>query len=462
MTERRRYQPTEHLLLLGAALWALAIILKWPTGLSFGDEVGYVGQMRLALQGRLQPLPGDLGVWVTTAHGTFAKYPYFIPLLIAPLFAVAPRLVFVTGLLAALALTFVTGRVLRAWNRNPLWALVVLLHPTVTIISRTMMTDLILAALSVGAWWAIRSDRRWLMVLLPALTVLTKAIGFVIVLGLLAGELVREREAWGRRDLTTIGRLCLVAVGLTVGLASTGLLNFLANGTVGFEYGDSVHYLTTPPFWPSYLLTSAPVHLVSLLAIPPLLIAGVWPYWRRREYGPLVVVVGLTSMMCFYFFVDRGRTFAETLLMSPRLILPAVAFLLIGYAECLDLLVAKLVPDRRWWAVAVPLPGLIALAISVRHRHWQSQDAAGLEAASAAIAAGGDDVLGLTYSASKAGMLYRGRTVLFESGIGPKFVLCSTQSPSYRVPDQVFNCTFPDYEEVSSRGSFHVLRRRTP
>jgi hypothetical protein len=51
--------------------------------------------------------------------------------------------------------------------------------------------------------------------------------------------------------------------------------------------------------------------------------------------------------MCFYFFVDHGRTKIETLVLAPRLLLPAVAFLLVGYAEMAAGLAARFRALRR-------------------------------------------------------------------------------------------------------------------
>ena len=59
------YRNQEALFLLGAAAWLLAMLLRWPTTLSFGDEIGYLGQTKLFFEGRLHPRPvsraGEMG-----------------------------------------------------------------------------------------------------------------------------------------------------------------------------------------------------------------------------------------------------------------------------------------------------------------------------------------------------------------------------------------------------------------
>ncbi len=438
-------------------------LLEWPRVLSFGDEVGYVGQIRLLLQGRLRPVPADPGVWISSAHGLIAKYPYFGPILETPLFAIHPRLIFLAGPLAALAVVFVAGRVLRSWGRSPLWGLVILAHPTVTILARTAMTDLLLTAFVVGAWWAARRDRGALAAGLAAAASMVKVTGFVVVGLLLAGEILREQAALRGRDRAAIRRILWLAAGLAVGIAGMTALNFAANGTPWSAYSEAHAYRGAPNFSPSYLLTTGPIHLASLLVVPPLLLAGAYPLWRRREFGPLVAAGGLLAMMCVYYFVDHGRSFVETLLLSPRLILPAVAFLLIGYADLLATAWGKVIAGGRTPVLIAAVPALLALPISARHQAWQRDDARALALATSAVAAAGDHVLGLTSTATKSGLLFRGQTVEVTRGAGgPKVVLCGTHYPSYRDaenPAGAFNCALPQYEKLDTVGTSVVLRR---
>jgi hypothetical protein len=449
--------------ILAFALWGLVLVWKWPVAVSFGDEVGYVGQMRVLLEGRFRPMPQDPGIWIPSGHGLVARYPYFVPILAAPLFAIHPRLIFLVGPLAALALVFLTARVLRAWGYSSGWASLILMHPTVIIMARTVMTDLVLAALVVGTWWTARHQRLGWTALLAAAATLSKATGFVIVAGLAAGEMLRAHRELRRRDRAAVRRIAFLAGGLAAGLIGTIALNFVATGRLWFEYDRAHEYLGTPQFWPSYFLTSAPVHLRSLLLVPPLLVAGVWPFWRRREFGPLVAGGGLVVMMCFYFFVDRGRSIVETLLLSPRLILPALAFLLIGYAALIADLWERLTSHRYVPALLAALPALIAVPISLRHRAWQDPDARAL--ATAAAVAGDDGVLGLTITSTKSGMLYAGRAVQIETGARPAVILCGRRYPSYRTVGDVgefYNCDLPGYEKLETDGNNSVLRRKGP
>src|SRR5258708_23607227 len=87
---------------------------------------------------------------------------------------------------------------------------------------------------------------------------------------------------------------------------------------------------------------------------PPLLIAGVLPFWRRRDFAAVFAIGGTIAMFSIYFFADWGIGFFDSLVLSRRLIMPAVAFLLVGYADLLAQLFARL-PVARLARVAAVL-----------------------------------------------------------------------------------------------------------
>jgi hypothetical protein len=451
------------LLAAGMLLWTLAQVARWPVALSFGDEIGYVGQAKLLLEGKVRPDLDSAGAWTPTPDGWRAKYPLLGGILLAPLCAAHPRLVFLAGVASALVIAWIAGRALAGWGRSPAWGLVVLLHPTVTLLARTAMTDLPLVAFTVGAWWSLRRGRLAAAAVLLMLTVAIKATGPVLALAIVAGEGVRCWPALRARERRAFLHVGAGAVGLGAGLALSMALSWLASGKLWFSY--DYRFLKTPPFWYGHFPSTAPHHARTLLLLPPLLVAGVWPLWRRRELGPLLVIAGLTGMMCLYYFVDTGRSWAETLVLSPRLILPAVAFLLVGWAD----LLAAVVEARPWacrgaTAALVAVPALLALAISVRHRRWQEPEGEALAAASRLVSERGEHALGLTPESCKVALLYPGHTPWVREppipgGARPGVVLCGTRSWSYRTGDVPTTCDLAGYAVESEREGFKILVR---
>jgi hypothetical protein len=451
-------------LLAGLGAWLLVMVVYWPAGLSFGDDVGYLGEAKLMLEGRVLPRFDDVGYWVRTAHGSFPKFPIFVSLLMAPLVAITPRAVFGLGIAAAIALAWIASRILKSWGSNPAWALLLVAHPTVSILSRAAMADVPLSAFALGAWWAMRQHRRAATILLLMALSATKATGFVVGLFLAAGELLRllpdlrarSREAWSR-----VGT---IAAGLVAGLALIVTTNEISAGGPGFAYDLS--FLKTPPFWFTNFPHTAPAQLRTFLLLPPFLILGAIPFWRRREWGPLCLIFGFGAMMCFYFFVDFGTTGLETLILAPRLVLPIVSFLLVGYADLLATLARRFVPssERSIALALIAVTVAVTWIVDVRHHRWQLPMADALRAAIEATTELHTRQLGMTPEAAKSGVLFPGSTVFVDRDHPTTAViLCSVRSASYRLPtDSTHSCEWPGYREYRRVGDYQVLVRQAP
>src|SRR5439155_26439887 len=125
----------------------------------------------------------------------------------------------------------------------------------------------------------------------------TKATGAIIGAALLGGEMLRRLPALRRGERQARVALATAAAAGTAGLALVIVCNELSAGRAWFGY----YFGTVPPFSLAHFSSTAPRQLLSVLAIPPLLIAGAWPFWPRRDFGPLAVIVGLGAAMCFYF-----------------------------------------------------------------------------------------------------------------------------------------------------------------
>ena len=438
-------------------LWLAIMALYWPRALSFADEVAYVGQAKLLIAGRLQATRLDPGIWVPGPHGLVNKYPLLWSCLIAPLVACWPPVVFAAGVAAALSLALVTARVLSGWGRRPLWALIVLAHPTLIILARTAMADVFLSALGLWAWASLRRSHAPVITLLFALLSCTKPVGAVVAGCLLAGEALRVFWMRRRAQKAPLRALVYAALGTLFGLAVTLLMTFVA--TSGLRSGYQIAQPASQAFFSAeYVPHHFVVYATTLLLCPPLLLLGLTPLWRRREFGAVLVVSGLCALMSAYFFVDRGQGFLETLVLSQRLILPAVSFLLVGYADGLSASVERwprLCTASTLALLACPLA--VALGVSSRHQDWQRPMVRAL-AAAAPLADRAGHALSLTEESFKAGLLYAGSTSVFEAGTTrAKVVLCSTRSWSHRSRVLDTSCKFEGYRSAVSLDGFEVL-----
>lgn len=442
---------------LGVALWVAALALTWPLSLSFGDEVGYVGQARLLLQGRVHPVWADPGVWHvrTGPLPLIPKYPLLLAFMVTPFLALSPALVFVPSVLASVALAWLAGRILRSFGHSPLWGLVMLFDPTVSLLSRTVMADVMLALFGLGTWYAMRRRAGWQTVLLAAATMAIKTTGVVVVGALLAGEVISHLRV-GRRPIEAARLLRPLLTGLAVGGVIVVALNLIANGTIHSSYNESF----VEAFGLRFLRTSGKAHIKSLLLCPPLVFVGVWPFWRRRDFAALMVVATTIGMMCVYFFVDYGVGTVDSLVMSRRLLMPAVVFLLVGYAEVLAGVCTRLSVDRVARAALIILPAVVALGLGLKHRRWQMPAHRALVRAESWVQKTGERELGITQPAFKVGLLFPGPTVY--AGVAhPKLVLCNGAQSSYRMGEIHVSCELRGYRPVEpATDGYLILQRR--
>ena len=320
---------------IGLAIWVVIVIGTWPAAFSFFDEVGYVGQTRLLLDSKIRPDIDSVGYWTASPGGVVPVYPLVLPLLLTPLFAIAPPLVFLLGFGAAAALAVFLAVILDEWREEPALGLLVLVHPTVALLARTAMGDLLLCVAAVAAWLYLQRGRTLLTLIGFAATVMVKPTGVPIAAGLILGEGV---SLWlrspDRRVLQVFRPLGTAVLGCGLGGATVLLLNVLTTGEPGYAYIWMHQERAT--FALEHLLRSGVAHGTTLLLFPPALVAGLWCLWRRRALGPVFAVVFVLGSMSMYRFVDQGRETLDNLVLSPRLILPAVVFLLLGYADLIS------------------------------------------------------------------------------------------------------------------------------
>jgi hypothetical protein len=456
---------------VGLVLWVAILALTWPRAPSFIDEIGYVGSAKLLLGGHLRHVAHSPGAWISTPSGPVAKFSLAFPALLAPFVALTPRAAFVVPVIATLLIAATARAALKSWGRSPLWALLVLGHPTLIILARTAMADVPQAAAALGAWWLCKRGRTLGTIACLAILVGLKPTGAALALAIVAGEALTSAAALRAREAAAWRRVGAGIVGGLAGLALSLTQNWLGTGTFRSAGYDTI-FEHLQPFALVYATARLPIHLTTLLFVPPLLVAGAWPFWRRRDFGPLLVVGGYLAMMSVYFFSDFGASRLETLVLSPRLILPVVVFLLVGYGAWLAGIIAGLqkrtsdgtmAPTPAWLASALLLgPLAVTAAISVRHvRYQRAMDEVRVAASARAAARTDDRTLGVTSNALKAGVLNAGATTVFNATTNrTPVVFCSELSASHRDADRGHGtCALPGYHVFAARDGFYALER---
>jgi hypothetical protein len=164
-------------------------------------------------------------------------------------------------------------------------------------------------------------------------------------------------------------------------------------------------------------------------------------------------------MMCVYFFVDYGVGWIDSVVLSRRLLMPAVVFLLVGYAEVLARLFGRVslrLPTR---VAMVVVPAVLALGLGYKHRRWQVPAHRALVRAESWAEKLGVREIGITQSAFKIGLLHRG-PIVWSGVTKPDLVLCNGSQSSYRMGDIRASCELRGYAPVEpSADGYYVLKQ---
>lgn len=350
--------------ILGALMVAYAALFAafYPTMPGIEDEVGYLNQAWVWSRGS------------TSAEGAgYPDLPYFFEvggrhvsgrnpgrsLAALPFLMLGGvRATFASGLLIHLATTAAAGAVLARLGRSPLWAALILLHPTLALYSRTIMADEAAGLGLLLAAWAVtrvESPRAGLWAGL--------GVGFAAVMRYHAGLALpfvaaALRFPPARQHPWRQAAYCLAAGGLCGGgIVAYNLLLF-GRPT---DPNPSMH---GPLLDPRYVVTNAKYYAAALMILwPGLLLA---PILDRSLLRWLVRgVCGLyLAFFLFYYWYDQGGSWTETLVLGLRLIEVALPVWIVSYAGVVDDLV---VPIRRrigpgTWRGLVATAGVALLA----------------------------------------------------------------------------------------------------
>jgi len=401
--------------------YAALFVAYYPPLAGIEDEVGYVNQALVWSRGALSAEGAGLPGLADFAQFGDRHYALRHPgrsLLALPFLALGGvRAVFLSGLVLHLATVALGAAVLRRLGRSPLWAALILFHPTLAVYSRTMMGD---EAAGAGVLLAA---------LLATVPGVAAAVGAGLAVGLAA--VMRYHAALA---LPAVALVYLApprrpgafrdAVACVLGAGAVGGLLVVYNLTL---YGNPFdpYNAKNGAFSSQYFLPHLGFYAAALTAIWPLMLFA--PLldrsplrWAARGTCGLFLL-----FVSFYYFHDRGPNLAATLVVGQRLLSVALPLWIVSYAVVLDDLVAGPLRrrlGRRAWAalIAAGCTGLLAATGLLFERHQEHLNR--LLAARAAVRAAVPD----------------GATVVGHGGIIKLFGI-PMGPPSYRWRPLMFN-----------------------
>src|SRR5262249_4414591 len=126
--------------------YAALFAAYYPPVAGVEDEVGFLNQALVWSRGALSAegagLPGSLFDFIEVGGRPALARHAGGPLLALPLLALGGvRATFASGLAVHLAMTAAGAALLARLGRSPLWAVLLLFHPTLAVYSRTVLAD---------------------------------------------------------------------------------------------------------------------------------------------------------------------------------------------------------------------------------------------------------------------------------------------------------------------------------
>lgn len=356
--------------LLAASIAAyLAIFAIWyPPSHGIEDEVGFLNQALALSRGAITPQGAgfeDLADFREFGGRLVGIRNPGRPAVTAPFVAIGGlRAAFASGALLHVALTLLAAFLFVRLGLSPLWAALVLFHPTLALYSRTVMGDASAGLMLLGAVVAATAPRHQGMkagLAVGAAAAMRYQAGLAapfVAIAILLDRRIADARRQAVLCMLTAGAAGAVLVAMNYRLygSATGIVK----GVFGFEYlaGNAIFYgAALNVIWPLMLLVVAfgrsPVRAAA---------AAVW--------GPML------AFFLFYYFFDVGTGPAQTLVLGQRLLQVALPAMIAAYAAALGAgalpVAVRRLPARLLRAVVVAGLALLAAGTGLMFSRHQA------------------------------------------------------------------------------------------
>jgi hypothetical protein len=322
------------LLVMCMAVYVFLFALYYPPLSAIEDEVGFVNQAIVWSKGSVfaesagYPTMTD---FIRVNGHTVAWRNPGRSLIILPFIAMGGvRAVFLTGALIHLAMTLVAAFLHRTLGQSPLWAILVLCHPTLGIYSRTVMGDAPAGLFVLAAVYVMLSRPRpgfpaGVLVGLGAVM----RYHVLVILPFLAAALWLD---------ASIKRSRLESMKF---LAGGGLVAALLGIYNARLYGSVFGVTAQGYFSWRFLLPHLLFYSMALLLLWPGMFLAPLVDRSRISLFARATCVPIVLLFSFYYFHDRGSSWAEDLVLGQRLIQCVLPMWIVAYASAIC---SKIVP----------------------------------------------------------------------------------------------------------------------
>jgi hypothetical protein len=346
---------------IAAAYLAMYAVL-YPATYSILDEQGYLAYALSLLRGTLHPDVAGVAMlraqyYPHTGH-LAASFPPGSSAWIAPFMALSWRASFAAGALAHLAGSAFCMLALQRAGLPRAYALLYLLHPVGVLYSRTVMSDVPAAALTMGGV-ALSLGPRASPALAGAL--LGASFWFRFAQLPLLAAFVGAKLWRALRDPDERGAVLRFAAGAFPFVAGLLTLNTLLYAAP-LPTGEGAFGLANVP-------RNLALHVLHLDLVYPLLLVTALGFPSPLRLECWLGAAGTLALYAAFFHVYQGFGALAQVVIADRFFLPLFAVLCVPYASALAALLARVPRWRaRLLALGATALALGALAISVQHQ----------------------------------------------------------------------------------------------
>lgn len=329
------------------------------------DEASTFGMAYVLRHGSITPAPDFFpSISPIGLHGRMYRFPIGFPTVLAALTGLGWRAFFLVNPILHLIATWCFSRILRANRISVRYAALYLLYPCFVLFDRTLLSDPFAASLTTIALYCLVKRRPIGAGLCLGFALAARSVSSIVALLMIAGLFASD---WRERDSTPIwrGQAVRFAVGAAPFWCAILCYNWYTMGGI-FKSPYSAGQLS-----PHGLAAAGPLYVLSLLVMLPGMLLAPFLYRGQFWRTGLAATVTATLVAAAYNQSTYGNNFAETLLSTPRQVLPVMPFFLLAYCAVLArwLPEARLRRRRAFDAIAILLL-VVALGVSSLHQKY--------------------------------------------------------------------------------------------
>jgi len=350
------------LLILFLILQIAVIFLYYPEFYGIYDEDLYLTATHAMQNGSFFYEKAGVDVpFLGTAKGTkgtISIYPPGNSALLLPFTAINWKLGFLKNILLYIGSFLLFILILRKLNIDPVYSLVFLLHPTILLFSRTLMSDIpSMFFLLLGIFFLL--DKKSLAAGFSlGFLVLLRYPNLIIIIGIF-GALLYLKE---------YKKVMLLFPGVF-------LFSFVLLGYIMYAYGFILGPFTidgAKSFSIQYFIYNFPYYLLSLNVLyPGMLLVAIFFGFKNKKIS-FFVIPSLVAVLfySFYYYIDGGSSVIEKLVKGQRFMVPIIPLLLIPY---LDFLQNKKFAKKAFIFI-VPLLFIFNCGIQYKHHQFVREE----------------------------------------------------------------------------------------